>query len=74
MEYSSYRFSTACVDRNFIDNYGWVPVDVTPAADGTMRVSYPGYNMEIFNQIMQQNNWTADMPSINDISKEKQNM
>ena len=55
----------------FIDNYGWVPVDVTPAADGTMRVSYPGYNMEIFNQIMQQNNWTADMPSINDISKEK---
>ena len=27
--------------------------------------------MEIFNQIMQQNNWTADMPSINDISKEK---
>ena len=72
------QWSTAVTDSAqhawteiFIDNYGWVPVDVTPAADGTMRVSYPGYNMEIFNQIMQQNNWTADMPSINDISKEK---
>ena len=72
------QWSTAVTDSAqhswteiFIDNYGWVPVDVTPAADGTMRASYPGYNMEIFNQIMQQNNWTADMPSINDISKEK---
>lgn len=55
----------------FIDNYGWVPVDVTPAADGTMNVSYPGYNMEIFNQIMQQNNWAAGLPSIRDTSKEK---
>ena len=72
------QWSTAVTDSAqhawteiFIDNYGWVPVDVTPAADGTMRVSYPGYNMEIFNQIMQQNNWKTDMPSINDISKEK---
>lgn len=72
------QWSTAVTDSAqhswteiFIDNYGWVPVDVTPAADGTMRASYPGYNMEIFNQIMQQNNWTADMPSINDVSKEK---
>lgn len=72
------QWSTAVTDSAqhawteiFIENYGWVPVDVTPTADGTMRVSYPGYNMEIFNQIMQQNSWTADMPSINDVSKEK---
>lgn len=55
----------------FIDNYGWVPVDVTPSADGTMNVSYPGYNMETFNTIMEQNGWTSGSPSIKDTSKEK---
>ena len=52
----------------FIDNYGWVPVDVTPTSDGIMNVSYPGYNMSTFNSIMEQHGWNASSPSIHNAS------
>lgn len=55
----------------FIDNYGWVPVDVTPSQDGTMNVSYPGYTMDTFKTIMEQNNWVAGLPSIKNTTVEK---
>ena len=55
----------------FIDNYGWVPVDVTPASDGSCAVSYPGYDINTFNNVMSEHGWTLDKASISgDISED----
>lgn len=48
----------------FIDNYGWVPVDMTPSTAGAINVSYPGYNMDTFNSIMEEHNWSAASTSL----------
>ena len=32
----------------FMEDYGWMPVEVTPADDGSMNTSYPGFDMEEF--------------------------
>ena len=54
----------------FIDNYGWVPVDVTPASDGSCAVSYPGYDINTFNNVMSEHGWTLDKASISGDSSE----
>ena len=30
----------------FLEDYGWTPVDVTPAEDGTVRAFYPGFDSD----------------------------
>ena len=54
----------------FIDNYVWVPVDVTPASDGSCAVSYPGYDINTFNNVMSEHGWTLDKASISGDSSE----
>ena len=41
----------------FLKDYGWVPVDVTPTAEGDMNASFPGYDEEEMNRIMQEHDW-----------------
>ncbi|MBR1453588.1 MAG: transglutaminase domain-containing protein [Lachnospiraceae bacterium] len=48
----------------FLDNYGWVPVDVTPSEDGTIEISYPGFGVDKMNQIQEENGWDIDTPSL----------
>lgn len=42
----------------FLKDYGWVPVDVTPTAEGRMNVSYPGYDRNEMYKIMSQHGWS----------------
>lgn len=55
----------------FIDNYGWVPVDVTPASDGSCAVSYPDYDINTFNNVMSEHGWSLDKASISGDSSEE---
>ncbi len=41
----------------FLDDYGWVPVEVTPTADGTMRCHYPGYDESTMRASMDRHGW-----------------
>lgn len=41
----------------FLKNYGWVPVEVTPAEDGSMVTEYPGYDMASARDIMNEHGW-----------------
>lgn len=36
----------------FLENYGWIPVEVTPASDGSYNTSYPGLDTETLEQIL----------------------
>lgn len=42
----------------FLKDYGWVPVEVTPSADGHMVASYPGYDNAVMTRIMDQHHWS----------------
>ena len=35
----------------FLEDYGWTPVEVTPAADGSYQTSYPGLDAEVLNEL-----------------------
>lgn len=35
----------------FLEDYGWTPVEVTPAADGRLSISYPGLDMALFQSL-----------------------
>ena len=41
----------------FLPDYGWVPVEVTPASDGLMHAEYPGYSETVMRHIMDLNGW-----------------
>ena len=41
----------------YLKDYGWVPVEVTPATDGLMHASYPGYNESVMRFIMDRYGW-----------------
>lgn len=44
----------------FLKDYGWVPIDVTPSTDGSIRTSYPGFDSAKLNQVLAQHQWNAD--------------
>lgn len=44
----------------FIKDYGWVPIDVTPSTDGSIRTSYPGFDAAKLQQVLDQYQWNAD--------------
>ena len=48
----------------YLDDYGWTPVEVTPAVDGTMVAAYPGYDKEEMNRIMNKYGWDMSVPSL----------
>lgn len=41
----------------YLDNYGWVPVEVTPGTDGFMHAEFPGYNESVMRFIMDRYGW-----------------
>ena len=47
----------------FLKDYGWTPVEVTPAADGSTVVSYPGFDTLRLHQIWQEHGWDVSVPS-----------
>lgn len=42
----------------FLEDYGWVPVEVTPTANGDMIAEYPGYDKNEMDRIMKKYGWT----------------
>lgn len=41
----------------FLENYGWTPVEVTPATDGSVAVNYPGFDNVKFLQLLSEHKW-----------------
>ena len=61
---ADYRFTADVTDRSahawceiFLKDYGWVPVEVTPAANGMMYAQYPGYDYSVMTDIMKKYDW-----------------
>ena len=44
----------------FMKDYGWVPIEVTPSTDGSIRTSYPGFDSSRLEQILSKHQWNAD--------------
>ena len=62
--YAKGNFSAIITDKSahawveiYLDKYGWVPVEVTPATDGLMHAEYPGYNEAVMRFIMDRYGW-----------------
>ena len=51
----------------FLEDYGWTPVEVTPADDGSAAVSYPGFDTSLLAQLTTEHGWSleASDPSSN---------
>lgn len=48
----------------FLPEYGWSPVEVTPAADGSTIASYPGLDTSMLLQQIEENGWDMSTPSL----------
>lgn len=48
----------------FLEDYGWTPVEVTPASDGSSVASYPGFDSSVLGQIMGKRGWSMDRPTM----------
>lgn len=48
----------------FLEDYGWTPVEVTPADDGSVAASYPGFDSALMNWIWRNQGWDAAVPSL----------
>lgn len=44
----------------FLEDYGWTPVEVTPAAGGGNAARYPGFDDSIFRNLVQTKGWDAE--------------
>ena len=47
----------------FLEDYGWTPVEVTPASDGSAAASYPGFDSALMNRIWRDRGWDVTTPS-----------
>lgn len=48
----------------FLEDYGWTPVEVTPASDGSAVASYPGFDSVQMNRIWRNQGWDVTVPSL----------
>lgn len=48
----------------FLPEYGWTPVEVTPASDGSIAASYPGFDRLEFDRRLMEHRWNMDIPSL----------
>lgn len=48
----------------FLPNYGWTPVEVTPAANGQTAAAYPGFDSAAFAQLLAAHDWDISVPSL----------
>ena len=57
----------------FIKDYGWVPIEVTPGADGNIQTVYPGIDLAEWERALEQYQWDLDinftMPEEDDLPK-----
>jgi len=58
------RWKAAATDEDahawveiFVEDYGWTPVEVTPARDGSIPVSYPGLDGRVISRMMEEYGW-----------------
>ena len=56
----------------FIHDYGWTPVEVTPLGQG-VTTNYPGFDSEIFQDIMTDTGWNLSVPSLQTQSRRNRN-
>lgn len=61
-----------------VEDYGWTPVEVTPAAGNIERADtdeiYLGWNQEEMNAVFQKYGWDLSVPSIRRIEQEEKSM
>ena len=55
----------------FLEDYGWTPVEVTPAAGGTEAVSYPGFRTEKLSGLLAEHGWDMSRPSFSENDSEE---
>lgn len=48
----------------FLENYGWTPVEVTPADDGSTVASYPGFDGAQLRGLWKERGWDVSVPSL----------
>lgn len=48
----------------FLEDYGWTPVEVTPAGDGSTIVSYPGFDGIQLAKLWEERGWDVSVPSL----------
>ncbi len=54
----------------FIHDYGWTPVEVTPSGNADP-VHYPGFDGEVFQNIVADREWNMALPSLQNREQEK---
>lgn len=74
-EENSYSYKAVVTDESahawveiFLEDYGWTPVDITPTADGSINVSYPGFDKEEMERLMKKHGWSLTSKSPQNIS------
>ncbi len=55
----------------FIHDYGWTPVEVTPSGNGDS-VHYPGFDAQIFQDIVANREWNMAVPSLQNREQEEE--
>ena len=55
----------------FIHDYGWTPVEVTPSGNGDS-VHYPGFDAQIFQDIVADREWNMAVPSLQNREQEEE--
>lgn len=48
----------------FLPDYGWSPIEVTPAEDGSTVAEYPGFGGPELNRLLSERNWNMEIPSL----------
>ena len=48
----------------FLPDYGWTPIEVTPAEDGSTVAEYPGFDSLELNSLLTERNWNMEIPSL----------
>ena len=53
----------------YLEDYGWTPVEVTPSINGSMVTTYPGYDQDEMNRIMDKYGWDMSVPNLSLVSE-----
>ena len=48
----------------FLEDYGWTPVEVTPAAGGAIAAQFPGFDNFVFRRLVEEKGWDAGKPGL----------
>ena len=48
----------------FLEDYGWTPIEVTPASDGSAVASYPGFDRAQLSKLLNKYGWDISTPCL----------